>query len=309
MSNEPSETPIYLLNTPQENSKLKEQRITIDEKTLVIPTYIQEKMAQLDQIIANREISSEIFGIGLTRTTGSTTEIIDFINPNPNDIFFMDSLFINQDQKKLIDLLGNGQPLRLNITDNEALITTNDPENPEEQMHFPINSEGKINWSFAKTDIEKLVGLKLPKTISELKSIFQKINSNSTDTPSLSLKSDWEVITTGSSATITSAFLNKVQTRSEELNADIGFSMHHHPSLRLMRLLGENKSYSTKKSFYDDLLKYSKDDVRFMKYLDIDFFEIRAFGNPDYIANPQAGTTSRFYRTEQILKDDPFSSQ
>jgi hypothetical protein len=303
MPSEPNETPLYLSNTPEENSKFKEQRITIGEKTLVIPTYIQEKMAQLDQIIANREISSEIFGIGLTRTTNNTTEIIDFINPTPDNIFFADSLFINQDQKKLISLLSSGQHLSLKTTNNEVLIITDDPENSEEQMHFPINSQGKINWSFAEPDVEKLVGFKLPKTLSELKSIFQAINPNSTDTSSLPLKSDWEVITTASSATITSLFLNKVQIKAEELSADIGFSMHHHPSFRLMQFYTD-KPFSIREKVYNDLLQYSENDVRYMRYLKIDFFEIRAFGNPDDIANPQAGTTSKFYRTEQLSKEN-----
>ncbi len=306
MTGEPGESLVFTPRPMGEVPKFQERRIIIDEKTLLIPAYVQEKMSELDEIVAGKKIVSEIFGFGLTRTEGDTTTVVDFVTPKKGNVFSVDSLLINQDQRKLINILGNGQSLVLQVIGNEAVIIPNDSEKSEEWMHFPLRDNGEINWSYADTEIEKLAEFELPKTLDELKSIIGKRN-NEMGNPQdslLSLKSDWDVITTGGSVTITSAFINKVMARAEEIKADIGFSMHHHPSLAMTQLLQDN-SESVRRNFYDTLLKYSPPDVGFMMSMGVDFFEIRALGNPDNISNPEVGTTSRFFRVSKILKEDP----
>lgn len=300
-----------LITTPlsvPETQQFQERRIDIGDKTLLIPGYVQEQMSKLDEFVAEKNIVSEVFGFGLTRTRGATTEVVDFMAPQRENIFSLDSLFINQDQQRLTDILGSSQSLVLSVDANGAAIIPNDSDDPNDYMRFVQKEDGEIDWSYARDNIRELLGFELPKTISDLKTVIRQLNQErQTDSPQddmLVLKADWDVILSGGRVTISGRFIDKVLQRAEEIGADIGFSMHHHPNLALAAALLTDKPQSERVAYYNRLLQYSFEDVRFMRDMGVDFFEIRTSGNPDHISDPKAGITSRYYRVEQILAED-----
>lgn len=280
----------------------QDEKITIGEKSLLIAPEIREQMKQLDEFVADRHIVAETFGWGLTVPEGENTErLIEFIAPEPDKVFVVDSLILDQNQRKLMDLLATSTKLTMTVSDQQVALIPDDSDDNDTWLTFQVGE--KINWGGIKNNLSTLVGFELPDEHQSLSTEIRnkmdpKVNNGST--VELSLNTDWELIVSGGSAIITGKFIDRINILSQARNAKINFTMHHHPNMGLAVWALEGKSLQDRQEYYKKLLHFSAPDLQAMSGIGIDFFEIRALGTPENISS-QSETTSRTYSFSEIL--------
>jgi hypothetical protein len=292
----------------EEPAKIKPapERIEIDGKVLLIPPHIQERISDMDKMIADLPQASEIFGFGLTKELqGGETEVVDFISPDKEKIFNFNSLFVTRGQTRLAEILSTSNSLSLQVLDTEIAIVPNNSQDSTDWLVVDIDT-----MDFVTTQIGELAGFELPRTTHELKAAIGKSKEEKGlegENDNLSLKSDWDMVVSGAQVSISPRFLSGVRKHADEIGARIGFSTHHHPSLGLLARALADKPLIDRQRAYDTVLKYSDTDFRNNRALGIDFFQIRAFGNLDHPFNPDAGIMSRNYSVKSIEKRGEFS--
>ena len=292
---------LTIMPTSSEEKPLRERRVTIEGKTLVVPGYVQEQMRDLDRLTEKLQMATEIGGFGFTRTQGDIIEVIDFIGPDQNKIFNLNGLMIFHEQRRLGDFVEQSHPLHLRVSEKHISITPEGMDDEGEWFNFMIDEEGKIDWGFLSNEVAMLIGTSPPETADACKEMIRLYNEKlNNPNDYLELKDDWDVVVSGGSLTTTPAFMRKVNEKAEELDAPVGFHMHHHPSLALMAVLYQDQPIEKREWAYKTLLNYSQADIEVLKTWGIDFFEIRAFGNVDNVCDPGAGVTSAYYRTSLI---------
>lgn len=274
-----------------------------ERKTLSVSPEAKAQMLELDRFVAEREMVAETFGWGLTVDDGSGGEkVVEFVSPDTEKIFVMDSLILDQHQSKLMGLLAGAKNLEMRIDNGDVVIVPDESEDIEEWVRFKGGQKG-IQWGFAKANLEKLVGFELPDHASDLQSVIEARNQESgISSTSLGIQSDWELVLSGGSAIISGRFLDRVNKLAEEKKAKVNFTMHHHPNLGLAQWALEGKSLNDRQDYYRKLLHFSPADLRSMKNTGINFFEIRALGTPANL-DSRTETTSRTYNVQEILDD------
>ena len=300
----------YLVSNETQHSS--ERRIDINGTTLAFSPEAQQQMHELDELIINLETAAEIVGFGLANSDKTDeVRITEFVAPKPENIFNLNTFMINQDEKKLAQILADATSLQLTLLENEVALIPNDSIVSEEWMHFPIKQDtGEINWSFAYRNLPDLFGFNPPKTRAELEQLMMEISNtanieNDSDYLHISVKSDWDLVISSMSVWITGGFIARTIQRAEDTNTEITFSMHHHPTLGRFKDIADESSRLYVEEMYTTLLQYSPDDVAFMHQLQASFFEIRAFGSPDHPFDRGSGyTTSKFYNVPDILDND-----
>ncbi len=288
----------------QEPQNIVEKRITIDGKTLIIPPAIQIEMMKLDDILRDSDYASEIFGWGITQNKDDVTiEVIEFIGPKRENIFELRNFIVTDDQVRLARILSSAVSLSLEIRPNEVVIVPDNSDKPDDGMHFAINPDTqRISWTLPTDNLALLFGFEVPDNLSGLQEAIaaKRLERKIPDTiPNFPLKSDWDIIVSSTGGWITGGYIEHTIERAGELDADIGFSMHHHPTLGILRMV--QKSRAENEKMYNTLLACSRKDIDFMTTMGVEFFEIRVFGDPDHPWDPDSGiTTSRYYRTSLL---------
>lgn len=275
---------------------LKDRVVNMDGRTLLLPGFIREQMRGMDNWVSDGIYASEMFGIGLTKKVGNITEIVEFISPDPKKIFKVDGFLISTDQDQLMSLLSEATHAELDSYGRGVLFKVEDQEGRTDGMFFDNNAQDLVRWSFLSKDLTRLFGLDIPSTIEEFRVLISQRAFLA-----LQLDVNFEAVITASRANVTKAFLNRAYQRADETGLDLGYTLHHHPSLALAAMILEDKSIDERWSFYTELLSYSTADLDTMQRLGAEFFEIRALGNPGYPFNPNYGVTSRFYKTDSLL--------
>lgn len=302
MTGEASEIPVQHLQEP--TSLPNDEKITLGERTLVVSPEVRHEMKALDRFVSEREIVAETFGWGLTRPIDDKTErLIEFVAPEPSKVFVMNSLFLSQDQNRLMQLLAGSSSLSMKVTDDGVALVPNNDEDTETWLRFP-NKNG-IQWGMSKGNVEELVGFELPDDITSLTAQLneqRQKQEGAEDVDGLALRTDWELVLSGGSAIITEHFFERVNQLAKEKEAKINFTMHHHPNLGLAVWALEGKGLRERQEYYQRLLHFSAADLRSMANAGIDFFEIRALGNPQ---NPGSSneTTNRTYSVQEIVRE------
>lgn len=296
------------LISSQESQPVQEKRITIDWRTLVLPVEAQEQLRELDQMITDHDYASEIGGFGLIQDKDNISKVVEIVLPDPQKIFKIDMIFRSVEHEILTEMLSKADSLSFSVVGNGAVLHSNEAGREGKWILFTQKGhDDKIDWTWAKKEIQNLVGFQLPPTVKELEhAVHKRKKELGQEDPSLelSLPGGYDAIVSPSSVHNTEKFMARVQARAQDTGTRLGFSMHHHPSLALLALVLQDKSLSQRENAYNELLRYSENDIRMMQFLGIDFFEIRAFGNPNHPFVHKEGTTSRFYRTESILAKD-----
>ena len=102
MSGEATEIPAAVVT----NQVPVRKEASAEKKSLVITPEAQGQMRELDRFVADREIVAETFGWGLTvADNGNSERVVEFVAPDPDKVFVMNSLFLSQDQSRLMELL------------------------------------------------------------------------------------------------------------------------------------------------------------------------------------------------------------
>lgn len=269
--------------------ELKDRIVVIGDSKLLLTAEIRNQMRKLDDWVANGKYESEIFGIGLTKKDRNTTEVVEFMAPNPDYIFKLNSgLFMFENQHRLMSMLSDAKTANLHQAELGIVLACDDGRGKYEKMIFTQDGQGSIDYSFINTDLNQLFGFELPTTLEELCVLIAKEKQISRDV-------DFDAVVNNRQAIITRSFMQKVSQRLSKIALDVGFTVHHHPSLEIAKLILQDKDLERRQNFYHQLLAYSDADMTAMRRMGVNFFEIRALGNPENLFDPAVGVTSRYF--------------
>lgn len=269
------------------------ERIKVGEKVLVVPEKAKQEMRSLDEFVAGNETVAEVCGWGLTRQGPNGEEIIEeFVAPDPKKVFNLKSLFLTPEQSKLMDLLAESHSLAMRVVENELVIVPDETDDRARWLRISQGTDNKLEWNSTKQSLDTLAGFELPEELAQLESKIRDAG--------LALQADWELILSGTSVIFTHNFTERIRQRAEATGTRPNFTMHHHPSLGILKNRLKEMGVAERQEYYSNLLQFSAADLRAMHEQEVDIFEIRALGT---VNDPDSNqTTSRFFSMSDILK-------
>ena len=275
------------------NETSQEERIAVGDKILVIPEKVRQEMRTLDEFVAANETVAEICGWGLTRQGANGEEVVEeFVAPDPKKVFNLKSLFLTHEQSRLMDLLSDSRSLTMKGSGSELVIIPDETEDQARWLKIPQGTDGKLQWGNTKQNLDVLAGFELPEELAQLEARIRDVG--------LSLQADWELILSGASVIFTHNFTERIRQRAEATGTHANFTMHHHPSLGILKGRLKDMNVAERREYYSNLLQFSVADLRAMQEQGVDIFEIRALGTENDPDSNQ--TTNRFFSMSNILK-------
>ncbi|MEK6733435.1 MAG: hypothetical protein AABY55_07395, partial [Candidatus Omnitrophota bacterium] len=267
-----------------EGAEIKEMPDGI--KIYLLPEAIN-KLKKLYTIICSRKVDVGISAIGLTRETSGGIAVVDLVIPEK--VFVMENQLITACEEQLRKLI-NSKELQLSLDDEKIVLKNNVGE--------------KILLDDFKLGFLKKHFLKLTNIEESILSNYANLKSYIKQQGVIILEGGWDIIISSLYSIITSQYEMKVKEEAKKRGLKIGFFTHLHPmpNSRIVAQLLPNKPAKEMELYYDEFLRPSPADIKFMESFDIRYFEIRAFGFPENPFNHDI-MTSRWYNILGFIKD------